>query len=88
MDKTWLLKHIDSRIRKDDLLQLLLEVPPEYLKIPPSGPKTRSEIETLIKDARARYWNSQALDPPKRHEVEVPASEVNSWLKTLPNFEG
>lgn len=76
--------------KKAGLIELLNSIPVEFF---PDGratkePKTNKARAELVRAARRNHWSKQrrkrrGLTRPSSL-CEIPASEVNEWLKTLP----
>ncbi|SER50679.1 hypothetical protein SAMN04490244_101297 [Tranquillimonas rosea] len=94
----WLLMPLRQRTLKAHLEKMLEEMPDKYRGDRYLRPTTKAAMIELIQKGRDRYWNDQqsrapaALSRPGRHRrrkvaadlCDIPASECNEWLRSLP----
>ncbi|EAU45097.1 hypothetical protein R2601_22961 [Salipiger bermudensis HTCC2601] len=78
-------------VKKPDLEAMLARIPAKYSD-PAAAPATKAQLRAEILAARERYWQDKADAKPVRPArqgrrapveslCEIPAHEVNAWLR-------
>ncbi|MGH1417187.1 MAG: hypothetical protein ACRBB0_27125 [Pelagimonas sp.] len=91
MSKGWLTASIGPRTRKQFLLELIDQVPPEFFGREPMVVKTKEILINRIERARRWYWDDQQRAKPKtvrRNALcQITADECNAFLRSLPDVD-
>lgn len=90
--KTWLLMPLTSKTTLKEMKSLVYEMPQElHVR---SFPARKNDLRIWIEQRRKDYWNTQQAQIQNRSHgkqnskvrCEIPASEVNKFLRELPPF--
>ncbi|MBY6120246.1 hypothetical protein KUV64_14000 [Mameliella alba] len=86
----WLLAPTTAA-RKAELEDMILQAQ-ACGNIPTSGLSTNVERRAWLQQARSAEWDRRQMSrraaPVRRSPCEIPAREVNAWLRTLPPDTG
>jgi len=87
MPKAWLLCNLTSK-SKAGLETLIEEAAQDGFDAPP-GIRNNAERRAFLTQARSQYWDRRQSAKSRKPSLaadlcQIPASECNEWLRTLP----